>query len=330
MFEVSLNNNKKFFCDKDSTIFDAANKAGITLEHSCLTARCRSCVVKVITGKTINVEDELVLSAEEREQNFVLSCNAKPISDLYLDIEDLGDIVLSDKKIVPAKINLIEKITKDVIKVIFRLPPNANFKFIAGQYVNLIKGNLTRSYSVANKSINNNQLEFYIKKYENGLMSKYWFEESKVNDLLRVEGPLGSFFLRESDCNDIIFLATGTGVAPVKAILDNIYDNPEQFKGKRFWVVVGARHKDDLFWEPILNKGKIDVNYIPVLSRAKADWNGEQGYVQDVILKQNINLENAQVYACGSNDMIESARKLLTENSLKKNQFFSDAFICTN
>lgn len=330
MFEISLNNNKKFFCDKDSTIFDAAKKAGITLEHSCLSARCRSCAVKVISGKTINVEDELVLSSDEREQNFVLSCNAKPISDLYLDVEDLGDIVLYDKKIVPAKINSIEKITKDVLKVILRLPPNANFKFIPGQYVNLIKGNLTRSYSLANKSINNNQLEFYIKKYENGLMSKYWFEESKVNDLLRVEGPLGSFFVRESDCNDIIFLATGTGVAPVKAILENIYDNPEQFKGKKFWIVVGARHKEDLFWEPILNKDKIDVNYIPVLSRANSNWKGEHGYVQDIIMKQNINLEKAQVYACGSNEMIESSRKILIENSLKSNQFFSDAFICTN
>jgi CDP-4-dehydro-6-deoxyglucose reductase len=329
MFEISLNNNKKFFCEKDSTIFDAAKKVGITLEHSCLSARCRSCAVKIISGKTINVEDELVLSSEEREQNFVLSCNAKPTSDLYLDIEDLGDIVLYDKKIVPAKLNLIEKITKDVLKVIFRLPPNANFKFIPGQYVNLIKGNITRSYSVANKSINNNQLEFYIKKYENGLMSQYWFEESKINDLLRVEGPLGSFFVRESDCDDIIFLATGTGVAPVKAMLEGIYDNPEQFKAKRLWVVVGARHKEDLFWEPTLQNNGLEIAYIPVLSRAKIDWKGEQGYVQDVILKQNINLENAQVYACGSNEMIESARKLLTENSLKKNQFFSDAFIST-
>ncbi len=330
MFEIKLINEKVFLCDENTTIFQAARKAGILLEHSCLSARCRSCSVQVISGKTINEVDELVLSNEERNQNFVLSCNAKPTSDLHLDIEDLGSIVLYDKKIVPAKVNTIEKITKEVIKVVLRLPPKANLNFVSGQYVNLIKGNITRSYSIANKSSNNGQLEFYIKKYENGLMSKYWFEKAKVNDLLRVEGPLGSFFLRKSDCHDVIFLATGTGVAPIKSILENICDNPEQFKNKRFWVVVGARHKEDLFWDPTLCIDEIDVNYIPVLSRANPDWNGERGYVQNVILKQSINFQKAQVYACGSNDMIESARKLLIENSLKKNQFFSDAFICTN
>ena len=330
MYNIILKNNKSFSCDSNTTIFDAAQKSGIILEHSCLSARCSSCVVKVLSGKTKNLKEELVLTEEEKKQNFILSCNSIPLSNLKLDIEDLGDIILYDKKIVPAKISAIEKMGTDVLKVIFRLPPTSNFQFNAGQYVNLIKGTINRSYSIANKSRSNKQLEFFIKKYENGLMSKYWFEEAKVNDLLRVEGPLGSFFLRESDCEDVVFLATGTGVAPVKSILEDIYDNPVQFKNKRFWIVVGARHKEDLFWEPTVSKEGINVNYIPVLSRANTDWNGERGYVQDIILKQPINFQKAQVYACGSNDMIESARKLLIENSLKKNQFFSDAFICTN
>lgn len=194
MFEISLKNSKKFQCDSNTTIFEAAKKAHIFLEHSCLAARCRSCVVKVLSGKTQDIEEEFVLSDQEKKQSFVLSCNAKPTSDLILDIEDLGDIVLYEKKIVPAKVKAIENLTKDVIKLVFRLPPNANFKFNSGQYVNLIKGSLSRSYSVASNYSNNNQLEFFIKKYENGLMSTYWFEEAKINDLLRIEGPIGTFF----------------------------------------------------------------------------------------------------------------------------------------
>lgn len=330
MFEISLKNGKKFKCDSNTTIFKAAKEAGILLEHSCLSVRCSSCVVKVILGKTKNIEEESVLTEQERKQNYVLSCNAKPISDLKLDVEDIGSIKLYDKKILPAKISSITKVTNNIIKLVFRLPPTSNFKFNSGQYVNLIKGNLNRSYSIANKANHNNQLVFYIKKYENGLMSKYWFEEAKVNDLLRIEGPLGSFFLRNSEIENIIFLATGTGVAPVKSILENVLESSSNFSKKKFWVFIGARYKEDLFWEPKLDDRQIDLKYIPVLSRQENDWTGKKGHVHHVVLEQNINLANAQVYACGSNEMIQSAKSILIRNSLKESNFFSDAFVETN
>ena len=330
MFTVELKNNKSFLCDSGTTIFNSAKKAGIILDHSCLNARCRSCVVKVLSGKTKNLKDELVLTEEEKEKKFVLSCNAKPLSNLKLDIEDLSNIKLFDKKIVPAKISSIEKMSSDVIKVNLRLPPKPYFQFNAGQYVNLIKASINRSYSIGNKPNVSNHLEFFIKKYENGLMSKYWFEEAKINDLLRVEGPLGSFFLRESKCKNIVFLATGTGIAPVKAMLESVIENHTTFSKKKFWIFVGVRYKQDLLWEPKINNTKIKIKYIPVLSRQANDWDGEKGYVQDIVLKENINLKDAQVYACGSNDMIQSAKKLLFENSLNESSFFSDAFVSTN
>ena len=328
MYQIKLRNNKTFTCDKDSTIFEAAKKNKINLEHSCLSARCRSCVVKVISGNTINKEKELVLTDTDKNQNFVLSCNAKPLSDLELDIEDIGDIVLFEKKIIPSKINLIEKLTDDVIKLVLRLPPNSNFKFNSGQYVNIIKGNLTRSYSIANSSDHRNQLEFFIKKYENGLMSEYLFKEAKINDLLRIEGPIGTFFLRDLKFKNIVFLATGTGIAPIKAILDEIEKSCQDYQNKKLWVIVGARYKQDLFWKP--NLDKLNINYIPVLSRQESDWNGEKGYVQDIVLKNKIDLVNTQVYACGSNDMINSSKELFLKHNLNENNFFSDAFVQTN
>lgn len=328
MYKITLKNNKKFTCDGETTILQGAKNNGILLDHSCLSARCRSCVVKVM-GSTENVQEELVLSESEKNKNYVLSCNAKPTSDLVLDIEDLGDITFYEKKIVPSKIDVIENLTKDVIKVTLRFPPTANFNFISGQYVNLIKGSIKRSYSVANKSGDNSNITFYIKKYENGLMSKYWFEDAKVNDLIRVEGPLGAFFYRKSKQNEIIFLATGTGIAPVKAIIEEIENSTEDYSDKNFSVIVGARNKEDFFWVPEI-KSDIKLKYIPVLSRPKEDWEGAKGYVQNILLEQNIDLTRAQVYACGSNDMIESAREVLIQNSLPENQFYSDAFVCTN
>jgi len=330
MFNITLKNNKSFSCNSHTTIFDAAKKAGIYLDHSCLNARCSSCIVKVISGSTEDRDEELVLTEKEKKENFVLSCNAKPLSNLKLDIEDLGDVKFFDKKILPAKISTTEKMNSDVLKVILRLPPKSNFQFNAGQYVNFIKGTINRSYSIANKPGENNQLEFYIKKYKNGLMSRYFFEEAKINDLLRVEGPLGSFFLRESKCEQIVFLATGTGIAPIKSIIESVQEQPFNFSKKEFWVFVGARFKEDLLWNPDLTNDTIKINYIPVLSRQIEDWNGEKGYVQDAVLNQKIDLENTQVYACGSGEMIQSAKKLLFKNSLSENSFFSDAFVPTN
>ena len=328
MYKVTLKNNKSFRCDKDTTIFEAAKNNNIILEHSCLSARCRSCIVKVVSGSTIDKEEELVLTEEDKNENFVLSCNAKPTSDLELDIEDLGNILIYEKKIIPSKISVIEKLTDDVLKVTLRIPPNSNFNFNSGQYVNIIKGNLTRSYSIANCSNHNNELEFFIKKYINGLMSEYFFKEAKLNDLLRLEGPIGTFFLRDSSFKNIVFLATGTGIAPIKSILEGLDKSHEQYQNKNFWVIVGARYQEDLFWKP--NFKNLNIKYIPVLSRAENDWNGSQGYVQDIVLNQQIDLENSQVYACGSNDMINSGKELCIKNNLKENNLFSDAFVQTN
>lgn len=328
--KISLKNDKSFEFKNETSIFHAAQASGIVLEHSCLSGRCRSCIVKVLSGKTVDIREDIILSKDEKRENFILSCNSRPLSNLKLDIEDLGNIKLFKKKIVPAKISSIEIYNNDVIKLVLRLPPTTDFKFISGQYVNLIKGDLKRSYSIANKSDNKNQLEFFIKKYENGLMSKYWFDQAKVNDLLRVEGPLGSFFLRETQCENIVFLATGTGIAPIKAIFESVSELPLNFNKKKFWIFVGARYEKDLIWDPTIINNKIQVTYIPVLSRQINDWDGEKGYIQEVVLRQKINLENAQVYACGSNEMIQAAKKLLIKNSLKENNFYSDAFVSTN
>ena len=199
MFKVSLKNGNSFFCPPGTTILEAAKNSGFFLEHSCLIARCRSCAVQVESGTTVDKLDDLVLSAEEKTNNWTLSCNTIPTSDLVLDLEDLGDIQIFDKKIIPGKIRAINRLNNTVIEVSLRLPPNSNFVYNSGQYVNITKGSIKRSYSIANSHRESGLLTFLIKKYENGQMSNYWFNEAKENDLLRIEGPIGSFFLRKSE-----------------------------------------------------------------------------------------------------------------------------------
>ena len=124
-------------------------------------------------------------------------------------------------------------------------------------------------------------------------MSHYWFNEAKLNDLLRIEGPLGTFFLRESKCENIIFLATGTGIAPIISILEDIKEKNYKFSDKKFWIFEGARYFKDLLLTT--NFTNNNINYIPVLSRQLINWNGEIGYVQEAVLKQNIDLKNTYI-----------------------------------
>ncbi len=330
MFQITLKNGKSFSCDSNTTVFESAKSNGIILEHSCLNARCRSCKVRVLSGETEDKLDDLVLTYEEKSQGYILSCNAIPKSDMELDVEDLRDILFYDSKIVPAKIASLEFIGKTVLKLDLRLPPNVIFKYNSGQYVNISKGTLKRSYSIANAYKENSELSFYIKNYDEGQMSQYWFNEAKVGDLLRIEGPKGSFFLRESNKQHLIFLATGTGIAPVMAIIEELISSQRINVLEKVWIFNGARFEQDLIWNSDHLNNISNIEYIPVLSKSTQTWKGEVGYVQDILLSKNINLSESQVYACGSDKMIGSALIVLVENGLDSKSFHSDAFVATN
>ena len=159
-------------------------------------------------------------------------------------------------------------------------------------------------------------------------MSRYWFEEAKANDLLRLNGPLGTFFLRDVSGQDLVFLATGTGIAPIKGILEEMVFLEKASLPRSIGVYWGGRVCKDLYWEP--TKLGLPIRYMPVLSRAAADWKGSRGYVQEAVLKSGINLEHATVYACGSSAMIGSARAQLVAAGLNERQFYSDAFVSSS
>ncbi len=328
MFEVSLKNKKSFECSPETTLFEGARNAGILLEHSCLAARCSSCKVRVVDGETLDMNDEFILTEDEKKNGFILSCNAKPLSDISLDIEDLGDVQLTRPKTFPAKINNIEQISPSVAEVTLRMPPKSDFSYLAGQYVNIIKGSVRRSYSIANAPNKEGTLDFLIKNYPGGSMSEYIFTKAKANDLLRVEGPLGTFFYRHSSSEVLVFLATGTGIAPVKALLEEIYLEEENHRGKKIMVIWGSRYPNDLFWTPLFEYENFE--FIPVLSRSGDEWEGEIGYVQDILMNKISDFSKVEVYACGSDAMISSAKKTLIQKGLQEHKFHADAFVQSN
>ncbi|MCV2354518.1 FAD-binding oxidoreductase [Paucibacter sp. B2R-40] len=326
---ISTTNGEKFDARDGETLLDAATRGGVALGYSCRTGRCSSCKGLVRSGSTIAVHDELGLTAAERDAGWILTCVRHASSNVELDIESLGDIQLFPAKTTPCRIHSLERLSADVIKVVLRLPPTSDFCFHPGQYIDVIGADgLRRSYSVANAPNAAKQIELHIREVAGGAMSRYWFEQAKVNDLLRFNGPLGTFFLRDTAGKDLVFLATGTGMAPVKAMLEGLRNSADDAnKPRSVSVYWGGRSPQDFYWDPAsLAPGFV---YVPVLSRAEPDWPGARGHVQDALLASTPDLTQTVVYACGSDAMIHSAREQLIANGLPDKCFHSDAFVCS-
>jgi len=247
---------------------------------------------------------------------------------MALEVEDLGGLTLPSVKTLPCRIQALEKLAMDVMKVVLRLPASSDFSFYPGQYIDVIaQGGLRRSYSLASAWHSEKLLELHVREVPTGVMSDYWFTRAKENDLLRLTGPLGTFVLRKIGGLDLIFLATGTGIAPVKAMLESIESAQMEDCPRSITVYWGGRSSDDLYWDFSTINGP--YRYVPVLSRASIAWTGKRGHVQSVMLADAPNLNESVVYACGSNAMIQDAKEVLVGAGLPESRFLSDAFVCS-
>lgn len=328
-FQICLPSGRKITATANSTLLDAAAAAGINLPYSCKTGRCSTCKCRILSGSSRALQAEIGLSEKEKAAGWILGCVRTPTSDIVLDAEDLEDLQIPAQRTLPCRIDTIQKLVNDVVKVELRLPPTIEFKFLAGQYVDVIGPNgIRRSYSLASANGTARKLEIHVRAVKGGLMSHYWFEEAKVDDLLRLHGPLGTFFLRKTAGRDLVFLATGTGIAPVKAMLESMIELPSEQRPNSIHVLWGGRRAEDIYFN--VNPPVSRLTYTPVLSRKNPDWQGAVGYVQNVYLEMNPSLDNVTVYACGSNDMIHSAKTALTAAGLPEHQFLSDAFVCSS
>lgn len=223
MYSVKLSNGREFTATEGNSLVDAALSAGITLSHSCKTGRCSTCKCKVLHGETAALQTETGLTDAEKTDGWILSCVRSAQTDVTLEVEDLGNVVLPPSKTLPCRISSIDPLATGVVRIMLRLPPTADFTSIPGQYIDVIgPGGVRRSYSLANANTSDKTLELHIRAVDGGVMSDYWFKQAKANDLLRLNGPLGTFFLRSLDQIHLVFLATGTGIAPVKAMLESL------------------------------------------------------------------------------------------------------------
>ena len=327
MVMIYTSYGSKFKQIDQESILTSAERAGLSFPYSCRDGRCSSCKCKVLSGETESLGEEFGLTAHQKSQNWILSCLRLAKTDVKLELENLGNFPMIPPKTLPTKINSVTQISKNLMTVVLRVPPSSKLEYYAGQYVEIIVGNLRRSYSIANCPNIDNCLEFLIQKIDKGAMSDYWFKQAKVNDTLRIVGPHGTFFLRDIVGKDLVFLATGTGIAPVKAILEALNNKPKNKHPDSVTIYWGGRTPVDLYWN--LPGYKYPAHLEPVLSRTLDSWAGSVGYVQDTFLSMSPDLTKTVVYASGSGKMIRSASERLFEKGLDEAQFFSDAFVAS-
>ncbi|WP_041651546.1 2Fe-2S iron-sulfur cluster-binding protein [Marinomonas posidonica] len=320
---VNTTESKQFDVQDDQSILDAALKSGLVLEYSCKNGQCGVCKATLLKGDVVELQAQLALSDRERNDKKILTCCCAAVTDIEIDAVDLSALHGIEIKTLPARVSQVAYLSDNIVEVKLRLPPTANFQFIEGQYLDVIWNSIRRSYSIASIS-SEKEITLLIKRFENGQMSDYWFNKILANDLLRIEGPKGTFFLRDAD-TPLIFLATGTGIAPIKSILHRLEHDPDYQQMHPIAVYWGSRYSEEFVWQANFHKLKVDFYH--VLSKPVADWAGETGYVQDNAITNQADFSASAVYACGSNAMIQSAKQKFLASGLPENRFHSDAFV---
>ena len=301
----------------ESNILNDALEQSIHLEHSCKNGQCGSCEAKIINGDVIDQNGFLVNKGK------ILTCLSKAKSHLILEAKYYKELSDIQSMTSPCKVSSFQWLTEDILSLTLRLPPKNRLKYLSGQYIDLSVNGIKRSYSIANAMSEKGDIELQIRRVEGGAMSSFLRENLAINQLMRMEGPKGTFFVRESN-KPLIFLATGTGIAPVKSMVEDLINKETKRQVHIYW---GMRHENELYCRSLneLASHHSNVYFIPVLSRDEK-WNGIKGHVQDAVLSDFDSLIDYEVYACGSINMILDAKEKLIKKELSENAFYFDAF----
>ncbi len=322
---------RQFAAEADETLLDAALRHGLTLPYGCKDGACGACKGKVVDGTVDHGKAQPhALSDAEKAAGLTLYCCARAESDLVIDCKQMTSASDIPVKTLPSRIEKLERLAPDVIALHLRLPASERLQFWAGQYIDiLLKDGKKRAFSLANAPHDDAVLQLHIRHVPGGLFTEQVFTTMKVRDILRFNGPHGSFYLREESAKPIILLAGGTGFAPIKAIVEHAIAEECARPMVIYW---GAKGRVDLY-QNALPEGwaaaHANIRYVPVLSEPAAGdaWAGRAGLVHQAVMADFPNLSGHQVYACGSPAMIDAARgDFVARCGLPEEEFFADAF----
>lgn len=333
-FQITVQpSGRSFVANADETLLTAGIRQGIGLPYGCKDGACGSCKCKKLSGQvTHSAYQPKALSDDELAAGYVLTCCASANSDVVLESRQVTDESAYPIKKLPVRVSALERASADVMVVTLQLPANDSFKYHAGQYVEfLLRDGSRRSYSMASAphlQADKPMMELHIRHMPGGKFTDHVFGGMKEKEILRIEGPYGSFFLREDSDKPIVLLASGTGFAPIKAILQHMQHQGITRPVTLYW---GGRRPADLYqsaWLEAQCAAMPNLRYVPVVSDAQPEdqWTGRTGFVHQAVLQDTPDLSGHQVYACGAPVVVASAQRDYLAAGLPADEFYADAF----
>ena len=320
-----------FDCAGDETVLQAAMRADLMIPYGCRNGACGTCKGRILAGTVdYGPVQATTLTEEDKRNGLALFCCARPLEDVTIEVREVrraGDIQI---KRLPCRVESITRAADDVAIVKLKLPSTERLQFLAGQYIDfLLMDGKRRSFSLATPPQRDELLELHIRHVPNGFFTDQLFTTYKGREILRMEGPLGAFYLREDSDKPIIFVAGGTGFAPIKAMIEHALYSHVDRPMVLYW---GARAKRDLYLPDLpgtWQQENAGFTYIPVLSEPLPDdaWPGRTGFVHAAVMADFPDLSGYQVYACGAPAMIDAARRdFTTRCGLPEDEFYADSF----
>lgn len=330
-FQVTIKpSNHQYQSQEHETILESALREGFSLPYGCRNGACGSCKGKILEGQVdYGKYQGNALSENEKHAGLALFCTARPLTDVVIECKEVGAARDIPVKTMPCRVQKMEKLAHDVMVLHLKLPANERLQFLAGQYIDiLLKDSKRRSFSLANAPHDDEFLQLHIRHIPGGLFTDQVFNEMQERAIMRFEGPHGSFFLREDSDKPIIFMAGGTGFAPIKGMIEHAFQAHAKREMVLYW---GARSLRDLYLPHLAGQWQQEYpnfTFIPVLSEPLPEdgWPGRTGLVHQAILDDFANLSGYQVYACGAPQMVEAGTQAFVARGLPEEEFFADVF----
>ena len=320
---------RKFDVTEGESILDAALRQGLAFPYGCRNGVCGSCKGHICSGSVdYGAASPQALTENEKKNGIALFCQARPLSDLIVDINEISDAEEIRILKLPCRVEKMERLTKDVMRLYLKMPSAKRMQFLAGQYIDFILDDgRHRSFSIANPPHDDDLIELHIRHVEHGHFTDYIFNELKEKSILRIEGPYGNFYFREDSTRPIILMAGGTGFAPIKAIIEHALSEGVSRPMHLYW---GVRSKADLYLDKLARHWaeKSNFTYRPVLSDplVSDNWHGRSGFVHQAVVEDFPRLGAYDIYASGPPVMINAGKKAFLAHGLPEEHLYYDSF----
>lgn len=315
-----------FTTERGETILEAADRHGVSLPYGCRNGACGSCASTLVSGTVVYPgDDEVVIS--DKPDDYCLTCQAIPSSDITLRAHEIETEADEAVRNLVCSVQQMDQLSPDVMRVFLRLPENERLQYLAGQYLDFIlEDGRRRAFSMANAPHDDELIELHIRHVPGGEFTDYVFEEMQVGNRQEISAPMGGFYLREDSERPLVFMAGGTGFAPLKAVIEHAFHIGDRRPIHLYW---GVRSKQDLYLGALAEqwtRNHPQLDFTPVLSEPDADWRGERGFVHEAVLRDHPDMSPFDLYMSGPPVMIFAARDAFVEAGLDRDRMYSDVF----